>query len=83
MDKKIIPKKRVTITEPDSSLFTNIDENVLTTFKIQNKQYFCYYDDRNKKMKYVKVEKGIGKDFEFKDLEIYFLEKKTGRSKNK
>ena len=83
MDKKIIPKKRVTITEPDSSLFTNIDENVLTTFKIQNKQYFCYYDDRNKKMKYVKVEKGIGKDFEFKDLEIYFLEKKTGRNKSK
>ena len=82
MDKKIIPKKRVTITEPDSSLFTNIDENVLTTFKIQNKQYFCYYDDRNKKMKYVKVEKGIGKDFEFKDLEIYFLEKKTGRNKS-
>ena len=82
MDKNIIPKKRVTITEPDSSLFTNIDENVLTTFKIQNKQYFCYYDDRNKKMKYVKVEKGIGKDFEFKDLEIYFLEKKTGRNKS-
>ena len=64
-------------------MFSNIDDNLLTTFKIGNKQYFCYYDNDIKKMKYVKVEKGVAKDFEFKDLEIYFLQKKTGRGKNK
>ena len=83
LDKKIIPKNRVIVKEPDSSLFSNTNENVLTTFKIKNKQYFCYYDSDNKKMKYVKVEDGKAEDFEFKDLEIYFLQKKTGREKSK
>ena len=83
IDKKIIPKKRVTVTNPDTSLLSNIDENVLTTFKIKNKQYFCYYDDKDKKMKYVKVEKGTTKDFEFKDLKIYLLQKKTERNQSK
>lgn len=64
-------------------MLSNINENILTTFKIQNKQYFCYYDDNNKNMKYVKVEKGMTKDFELKDLGFYFLEKKTGRDKSK
>ena len=83
IDKKIIPKKRVTVTNPDTSFLSNIDENVLTTFKIKNKQYFCYYDDNDKKMKYVKVEKGTTKDFEFKDLKIYLLQKKTERNQSK
>lgn len=64
-------------------MFSNNDENVLTTFKIQNKQYFCYYDSNNKKMKYAKVEKGVAQDFEFKEMEIYFLQKKTERDKSK
>ena len=81
--KKIIPKKRVTVTNPDTSLLSNIDENVLTTFKIKSKQYFCYYDDKDKKMKYVKVERGTTKDFEFKDLKIYLLQKKTERNQSK
>ena len=83
IDKKIKKKKRVIASKPDTSLLSNINENILTTFKIQNKQYFCYYDDDNKNMKYVKVEKGMTKDFELKDLEFYFLEKKTGRDKSK
>ena len=85
LDKKIIRKNRVIVKEPDSSLFSNTDENVLTTFKIKNKQYFCYYDDNKEKMEYAKIEKGEAKDFEFKDLQIFFLKKKTERaiSKNK
>jgi hypothetical protein len=34
-------------------------------------------------MKYAKVEKGEAKDFEFNDLKIYFLKKKTERVKSK
>ena len=34
-------------------------------------------------MEYVKIEKGEAKDFEFKDLKIYFLKKKIGRVKSK
>ena len=85
IDKMIIPNKRVIITKPDTSLFSYIDENILTTFKIKNNQYFCYYDDNKEKMEYAKIEKGEAKDFEFKDLQIYFLKKKTERpiSKNK
>ena len=83
IDKLIIPNKRIIITKPDTSLLGYIDENILTTFKIKNNQYFCFYDNNNEKMKYAKVEKGEAKDFEFNDLKIYFLKKKTERVKSK
>ena len=83
IDKTIIPNKRVIITKPDTSLFSYIDENILTTFKIKENQYFCYYDDNKEKMEYAKIEKGEAKDFEFKDFRIYFLKKKTERVKSK
>ena len=75
--------KRIIITKPDTSLFSYIDENILTTFKIKENQYFCYYDDNKEKMEYAKIEKGEAKDFEFKDFRIYFLKKKTERVKSK
>ena len=81
IDKKIISNKRVIITKPDTSLFSYIDENILTTFKIESDQCFCFYDNNEEKMKYAKIEKGETKEFEFKDLEIYFLNKKTRRKK--
>lgn len=81
LNRKINKDKRVVINEPDTLFLSNNDENLLTTFKIGEKQCFSYYDSVNKKMKYVKIENGKTKDFEFKDMKIYYLQKKIKREK--
>ena len=82
LGRKIDNDKRFILNEPDALFLNNNNENLLTTFKINEKQCLAYYDSRNKKMKYAEIKSGKPKTLEFKDMKIYYLKKKTEREKD-
>ena len=82
LNRNIISNKRVVVNQPDASFLINNNENILTTFKINRKKYFSYYDNDKKKMQYKLIKDGKVQDIEMKDLNIYFLNKKTLKKHN-
>ena len=77
LNRDIIPNKRIVVNTPDASFISNGDENILTTFKINNMKCFSYYDNNIQAMRYKEIKKGEATDLEMKDIKIYFLQKKT------
>jgi len=81
LNRKIKKNKRIVLDKADSFFLSNNNENIVTSFKINEKSCFSYYDKDNKKMRYAEINNGTIKEFEFKDMKIYYLEKKTKRQK--
>ena len=81
LNRKIKKNKRIVLDKADSFFLSNNNENIVTSFKINEKSCFSYYDKDNKKMRYAEISNGTIKEFEFKDMKIYYLEKKTKRQK--
>ena len=81
LNRDIIANKRIIVNNPDASFLINKNDNILTSFKINNRKCFSYYDNNKKKMQYKEIKNGEANDFEIKDLKIYFLKKKTKSNK--
>ena len=81
LNRNIIPDKRVIINDSDACFLSNKDEDILTTFKINDKKCFSFYDSNKKKMEYKEINKGAAKDLNMKDIKIYFLKKKRNSKK--
>ena len=77
LNRELIPNKRISVNQPDASFLSNKNENILTTFKMDNMKCFSYYDNDLQAMQYKKIKNGEAKDLLMKDMKIYFLQKKT------
>jgi len=83
LNRKLKKDKRIVIKNPDNLFLCINNENLLTSFKINEKQCISYYDENKKKMRYAEIKDGKTKEFEYKDMKIYYLGKKKERSKDR
>ena len=83
LKRKLEENKRINIKEPDAFFLNNKNENILTTFKLNSRPCFAYYDSENKKMKYLEIQNEKANNLELKDMKMYYLQKKRNRTKKK
>jgi len=71
--------KMVSVKEPDASILLNQNSDILTTFEIDDKKCFSYYDENKKQMQYKEIINGEVTEFKIDKVKIYFLKKKVKR----
>ena len=80
LNREIIPNKRFKVKNPDYAYLNNEKDNILTTFKINGKKCFSYYDSEANQIKHKEIINGVAKDLKLAEITFYLLRKKTLRS---
>ena len=80
LKRKIIFDEIVSVKESDVSYIINNNSDILTTFKIDKKKCFSFYDEDKKKMQYREIKDGKVTNLSIlDDIKFYFLQKKVKR----
>lgn len=78
--REINKEKRINIKVQNPIFLSNINPDILTTFKIGKRKLFSYYNNKNEKMEIKEIKNGKTKNIKIKDIQIYYLKKKTERN---
>ena len=78
--REINKEKKINIKVQNPIFLSNINPDILTTFKIGNRKLFSYYNNKNEEMEIKEIKKGKTKNIKIKDIQIYYLKKKTERN---
>ena len=80
LNRKLILDKIFSVENPDASYLINKNSDILTTFEMNNKKCFSFYDEDKKQMQYREINDGRVSEFSINDVKIYFLQKKVNRN---
>ena len=80
LKREINKEKRINIKVQNPIFLSNINPDILTTFKIGNRKLFSYYNNKNEEMEIKEIKNGKTKNIKIKDIQIYYLKKKTERN---
>ena len=80
LNREIISNKIFKVKNPDYAYLNNEKDNILTTFKINGKKCFSYYDSEANQIKHKEIINGVAKDLKLAEITFYLLRKKTLRS---
>ena len=80
LNRKLILDKIFSVEKPDASYLINKNSDILTTFEMNNKKCFSFYDEDKKQMQYREINDGRVSEFSINDVKIYFLQKKVNRN---
>ena len=78
--REINKEKKINIKVQNPIFLSNINPDILTTFKIGNRKLFSYYNNKNEEMEIKEIKNGKTKNIKIKDIQIYYLKKKTERN---
>lgn len=78
--REINKEKKINIKVQNPIFLSNINPDILTTFKIGKRKLFSYYNNKNEEMEIKEIKKGKTKNIKIKDIQIYYLKKKTERN---
>ena len=78
--REINKEKKINIKVQNPIFLSNINPDILTTFKIGKRKLFSYYNNKNEKMEIKEIKNGKTKNIKIKDIQIYYLKKKTERN---
>ena len=78
--REINKEKKINIKVQNPIFLSNINPDILTTFKIGKRKLFSYYNNKNEEMEIKEIKNGKTKNIKIKDIQIYYLKKKTERN---